>query len=153
MKRNIGQELATRMTHLNEMLADGESVGSISRADVDSGQAIEMPHMMSVAREWLAAENQRMAQAGETAHCGSLAHVVGWLLAEVQRLRFHICHRISELGEEMERTPEPQATPGECSVRAGRTCHRCGGDGIQLTEVNTYGEATCGTCGGSGRLD
>ena len=36
MNRNIGAELAARMTHLNEMLADGESVGAISRADVDS---------------------------------------------------------------------------------------------------------------------
>lgn len=36
MKRNIGSELAARMTHLNEMLASGESVGAISRADVDS---------------------------------------------------------------------------------------------------------------------
>jgi hypothetical protein len=36
MKRNIGAELAARMMHLNEMLANGESVGAISRADVDS---------------------------------------------------------------------------------------------------------------------
>lgn len=112
-KRNIGAELAARMKHLNEMLANGESVEAISRADVDSPQAVEMPHMMTVAREWLAAENKRMAQAGETAHCGSLAHIVGWLLAEVQRLRHVVCDRISELGEEMERTPQPHATPGE----------------------------------------
>ena len=92
MKRNIGAELAARMTHLNEMLANGESVGAISRADVDSPQPVAS-------------------------------------------------------------TPPTHATPDEGSVRAGRTCHRCGGDGIQLTEANTYGEATCGTCGGSGRLD
>jgi len=106
MNRNIGAELAARMTHLNKMLADGESVGAISRADVDRPQAIEMPHMMSVAREWLADENRRMAQVGETDYCGSPAHIVGWLLAEVQRLRLVICDRISELGEEMERTPD-----------------------------------------------
>jgi hypothetical protein len=29
------------MTHLNEMLADGESVGAISRADVDGPQPVE----------------------------------------------------------------------------------------------------------------
>ena len=79
--------------------------------------------------------------------------LVAALVAEVRRLRLVICDQISELGEEMERTPEPPSTPGEGSVRTGRTCHRCGGDGIQLTEVNTYGEATCGTCRGSGRLD
>jgi len=121
MKRNIGQELATRMTHLNEMLANGESVGAISRADVDSPQAVEMPHMMTVAREWLAAENKQMAQAGETAHCGSLAHIVGWLLAEVQRLRHVVCDRISELGEEMERTMHRRAG-GERPAGEGKPC-------------------------------
>jgi len=38
MKRNIGAELAARMTHVNEMLANGESVEAINRADVDSPQ-------------------------------------------------------------------------------------------------------------------
>jgi hypothetical protein len=41
MKRNIGAELAARMKHLNEMLSNGESVEVISRADVDSPQAVE----------------------------------------------------------------------------------------------------------------
>lgn len=64
-------------------------------------------------------------------------------------------HRLAAAlaAEQAKRTPETHATPGEGSVQAGRTCHRCGGDGIQLTEANTYGEATCGTCGGSGRLN
>ena len=40
MTRNIGAELATRMTLVNDMLADGESVGAINRADVDGLQAV-----------------------------------------------------------------------------------------------------------------
>ncbi len=31
-------------------------------------------------------------------------------------------------------------------------CPRCGGDGVQLTEVNLSGECRCGSCGGSGRV-
>ena len=64
-----------------------------------------------------------------------------------------IAKRETDSPQPVASTPPTNATPGEGSVRTGRTCHRCGGDGIQLTEVNTYGEATCGTCGGSGRLD
>ena len=59
---------------------------------------------------------------------------------------------LMRLRPEPDATPKTSCTPGAGSVPAGRTCHRCGGDGIQLTEVNTYGEATCGTCCGSGRL-
>jgi len=40
MTRNIGAELAARMTLVNEMLANGESVGAISRADVDRPQPV-----------------------------------------------------------------------------------------------------------------
>jgi hypothetical protein len=40
MKRNIGAELAARMTLVNEMLANGESVEAIGRGDVDSPQAV-----------------------------------------------------------------------------------------------------------------
>ena len=87
MKQNIGPELAARLTHLNEMLANGESIGAISRADVDRQQAIEMPHMLTVARAWLQAENERLASSGETVYAGHPAHIVGWLIEEVQRLR------------------------------------------------------------------
>lgn len=40
MKRNIGAELAARMTLVNEMPSSGESVGAISRADVDRPQPV-----------------------------------------------------------------------------------------------------------------
>lgn len=37
MKRNIGAELAARMTHVNEMLANGESVEAVaSEAEIDA---------------------------------------------------------------------------------------------------------------------
>jgi len=100
-------EQALRMGKRSELLGDLECQQR-RESNVDSGQAIKMPHMMSVAREWLAAENQRMAQAGETDYCGSPAHIVGWLLAEVQRLRLVICDRIAELGEEMESAAIPK---------------------------------------------
>lgn len=44
MKRNIGAELAARIKHLNEMLANGEGVGAISRDDADSQQPVAFTH-------------------------------------------------------------------------------------------------------------
>lgn len=46
-----------------------------------------MPHMLTVAREWLQAENERLASSGETVYAGHPAHIVAWLIQEVQRLR------------------------------------------------------------------
>jgi DnaJ-class molecular chaperone len=31
-----------------------------------------------------------------------------------------------------------------------RVCDFCGGDGVRTVEWNTHGEATCGTCRGTG---
>jgi|LakMenE18May11ns_1017448.scaffolds.fasta_scaffold9880897_5 DnaJ-class molecular chaperone len=33
-----------------------------------------------------------------------------------------------------------------------RECDFCGGDGVRTVEWNTHGEATCGTCRGTGRV-
>jgi DnaJ-class molecular chaperone len=33
-----------------------------------------------------------------------------------------------------------------------RVCDFCGGDGVRTVEWNTHGEATCGTCRGTGRV-
>ena len=94
------------------------------------------------------------------AHSGELFEEAAGEIEKLrQRLRLadaalqSIGHNETDSPQAVASTPPTHATPGEGSVRTGRTCHRCGGDGIQLTEVNTYGEATCGTCGGSGRLN
>jgi len=84
-------------------------------------QPVGTPHMMTVAREWLRDENARMASSGETVRVGCTAHIVGWLLAEVQRLRLRVCDRISELGdaerEAVAQSREPEAAKsGGCAM-------------------------------------
>jgi hypothetical protein len=58
MKRNIGAELAARMTLVNEMLANGESVEAISRADVDRPQPVGLTEAEIDALEYVVVEGR-----------------------------------------------------------------------------------------------
>lgn len=96
MKRNIGAELTARMTHVNEMLANGESVEAISRADVDRPQPAA----------WLAfatdgSDSSAVYMMQEQAQAA--ADEWGWSIAPLYS------------------TPGPHATPGECTSQGGCT--------------------------------
>jgi len=96
--------------------------------------------LLDDARYWL---GQNWSQALQTHsdgcrrwHAGCLVHA---LVEEVRRLRLVICDRISELGEEMEHTHEPNATHDD-----GREQDRCRLTDAEReaieTAMNAYGE-------------